>query len=312
MNEAENKRNEFLPWILIAAGVLVLLANVGWFTFGGLVSTLVAVAQLWPVALIALGVDMLTSGKYRAIVLAAALVVGAALLLSNGVGDLFGGRDTPAGESATQGESITMPLAGAQRASVRLTAGVASVDVGVAPGSPDGVSGSVRPARGETLTQSHRVRGGVLEAEIVTRTVTPGVFNVGNRGGEWDLLLSDRVPLSLDFDGGVGDADLDLRGLSLTGLDVDAGVGAIDVTLPAGGAYEATIDAGVGEVIVRVPDGASVRFSVSTGLGGVSTSGGFERSGNQVYLSPDHSSSQPTANVMISGGVGSIELVTVR
>lgn len=309
MSEAGKRRNEFLPWILIAAGVLVLLANVGWFTFGGLVGTLVAIAQLWPVALIALGVDMLTAGKYRAIVLAVALVVAAALLLSDGLGALVGGTSS---QSTTQSETVAMPLAGAERASVRLAAGVTTINVGVAPGSPDGVAGRVRPARGETLTQSHQVRGGVLEAEIVTRSVTPGVFNVGNRGGDWDLRISDRVPVSLNFDGGVGKAVIDLGGLSLTGLDVDAGVGAIDITLPASGAYEATIDAGVGEVIVRVPAGASVRFSVSTGLGGVSTSGGFERVDNRVFLSPGHSSGQPTANVVISGGVGAIQLVTVR
>lgn len=306
MNEASKRRNEYLPYILIAAGILVLLANIGWFSFGGLINALVSVAQLWPVALIAIGADMLTQGKHRAIVVAVALIVGAALFVTNGVTDLFG----RGGSSGT--ESVSMPLAGAQSSRIDLSSGVGRVAISVAPGSSEGVAGTVQPAAGERLTQSSQVRNGVFEAEIVSRTVNVGPFGFSGRGGAWELRLSDRVPVRLDFDGGVGESNLDLRGLDLTGLDIDAGVGAVEVTLPASGSYEASIDAGVGEVVVRVPADASVRFTVSTGLGGVSTSGGFERSGNNVYFSPGFASGRPTANVVINGGVGAVTLTTVR
>ncbi len=304
MNETGKRRSEYLPYILIGAGVLVLLANVGWFSLGGLVSALASVLQLWPVALIAIGVDMLTHGKHRALVLAVALVVAAALFLTNGVSELFGG-------GGAQVEQIAVPLEGAASARVTLSSGVGDVFITAAPGSGDAVAGTIQAASRERLRQSSQLRGGVLEVEIAARTVNFGPFGFGGRGGEWDLRLSDRVPLELEFDGGVGESRLDLRGLELLELDIDAGVGNVELTLPAGGAYEVDVDAGVGELVVRVPVGASVRFSVSTGLGGVSTTGGFERSDN-VYLSPGYDARGPTAEVAIDGGVGAIRLDVVR
>lgn len=312
MNETGNRRrNEYLPYVLIAAGLLVLLANVGWFSFGGLISTVVAIAQLWPVVLIALGVDMLLGGKHRAIVVAVALVIGAALLLSEGVRGVFGGASGTS--SGGHLESVSVPLRDAQSTHIELDSGVGRVVLGVARGSQMALEGTVQPARGERFSQTVQMRGSVLEIDIDSRTSGPSaITGLGGRGGEWRLDVSDRVPVTIDYDGGVGESILDLRGLDLTGLDLDAGVGAVQVTLPESGNYEASIDAGVGEVTVRVPDGASVRFSVSTGLGGVSVAVGFERPGNNVYFSPGYSTSGPSANVSISGGVGAISLETIR
>lgn len=305
MNETGKGRSEYLPYILIGAGVLVLLANIGWFSVGGLLSGLFSVLQLWPVALIAVGADMLTQGKHRAVVIAVALVVGAALFLTNGVTNLFGGG-TP------KVEQVAVPLQGASSARVRLSSGVGDVFIAAAPGSQEAVSGEVQLAARERLRQSTQFRNGVLDVEIASRTNGLGTISFGGRGGEWDLRLSDRVPVELEFDGGVGESRLDLRGLNLTEVEIDAGVGNVELTLPAAGAYRVDIDAGVGQLVVRVPAGASVRLAVSTGLGGVSTTGGFERSGNDVYLSPGYDARVPTAEVSIDGGVGAIRFEVVQ
>jgi hypothetical protein len=50
------------PYLLIVGGVLLLAANLGWLSVGWIGRLL----SLWPVALIAVGVDLLTSGATAA------------------------------------------------------------------------------------------------------------------------------------------------------------------------------------------------------------------------------------------------------
>ena len=68
------------------------------------------------------------------------------------------------------------------------------------------LEGTVVPLRGETIQRSYDVVGGVATFTLASEggnTRLPG----SNRG-RWDLTLSGRVPMDLDVDTGVGEADL--------------------------------------------------------------------------------------------------------
>ena len=260
------------PIVLIAAGLLLFAANLGWLSWDTIWGTL----YLWPLAAVAVGVDLLLRGNYRVFTIAGTLVLG---VLLYGVSADRLGLTGPL--PAT--EVISHELQGASRARVELSTGVARLRVRGDDAANMLVEGTVVPLRGEKIERSFDVERGVatfsLESEGVSTSMLPG----SNRG-RWDLTLTGRVPMDLEVNTGVGDADLDLGQLQVSSLAVSTGVGALTVTLPTSGGYEADIDTGVGAATIRVPDGVEARIVVSRGLGAVSVPGEFSRDG-EVYTS---------------------------
>src|SRR5690606_28042531 len=202
-------------------------------------------------------------------------------------------------------------LDGASRAEVSIDLGVARLSLNSSPGTSDVVSGTVTPARGERFEQSATRNGQVLAVDLRSRT-TRGWFGFGMGGtfGEsvWDLTLSQRVPIDLDVDTGVGESYLDLSDVQLTDFDLDAGVGSVVLVLPDGD-YRARIDGGVGTITLRLPEGIAAMVRVGTGLGSVNADGGYQRSGD-TYTTANYAGSGLQVN--ISAGVGQVRLETVR
>ena len=96
---------------------------------------------------------------------------------------------------------------------------------------------------------SYKLKGdkgiGVIEQEN-TRLLDK--INFGELKNEWNLTLSDEIPLNLEVNSGASDTKLDLKGLNLKNLDVNAGVG--DITIDLSGkwkkSFEASLALGVG------------------------------------------------------------------
>lgn len=287
-------RRAVLPIILIAVGVLLLLSRAGLFDWG----LALGVLNLWPLLLIAVGVDVLTGGRYRLIVVLAAVVAGALLWRAPG---------WMAGGGPAETHAIAYELAGANAAEISLEHGVGRLALDALPvGDPAVIGGTVATGRNERLEADHRVAGGVAEVSLRSRQQGP---SIGEFGGDraWDLRLTRAVPIELTIDSGVGESRLNLRELTLRDLDLDAGVGEVYVTLPGTGGYAGEIDAGVGEVHVRLPSTVEARIEVDTGLGGVSVRGTWARNGD-VYESEGWASAPADARIdlSISGGVGEI------
>lgn len=296
------KGNNYLPYILIVVGVLILIGNLG-PGFGSLFTAFGSLLNLWPIAVIALGVDLLTAGKYRTMVIGAAIVIALVFLFAV---PNQGGRVAGAGDP----QDVRIALDGATSVDVTIDMGVAELTLGSDSTTTDAVSGVVRPSRAERFEQDSSRRGSTLEIELRSRNAG-GPFNFGffgaTNGGNWDLNLTERVPIDLEIDAGVGSSQLDLRNVRLAGFELDAGVGSVEATLP-GGNYTGSIDGGVGTITVRLPRGAPARIEVDTGLGGVSTSGDFQRSGD-AYTTANYDGTG--VRLAISAGVGQVRIETV-
>lgn len=126
---------------------------------------------------------------------------------------------------------------------------------------------------------------------------------------DWDLRLSDAVPINLEVNTGAGEAELDLRGLDLRGLEVEIGAGKTNVDLSSTLNHDlsVTITGGVGELSVTLPTGMGVQVSADTGIGGL-TSGGLMRDGDK-YVNDAFGEAAHTLYLDISAGVGAIELL---
>ncbi len=281
-------------YALIGVGVLMLLLNAGWIRGIDVLSVL----NLWPVALLAVGADLLTKGSYRLPIVAGAIVLGAVLLMGGGLGT----------RSAGATEAVDHGLDGARAAEVVLRLGVGSVDVHADAPAGRLIAGTVVTARGEQLDQVAGRRGDVARVELIVRQQS-GTSIASNARRAWDLGLTREVPVDLRVDAGVGDVRFDLRDATLSRLDLSGGVGEIDVVLPARGGYVGRLDLGVGEADVILPRGVEARLTVSVGLGGADVRGEWLREGRE-YTTPGYAQAAPADRIelTISGGIGGVKV----
>lgn len=152
----------------------------------------------------------------------------------------------------------------------------------------------------------------------------------GRIRNEWDIRLSDQVPLDLRIESGAGDQQVDLAGLQITKLDMKLGAGdsevnlsnnpelervdfdmgagslSIDVRGPLDQDVDMDIQGGVGDITLRLPGEIGVRVEVNRGIGDIDTEG-LSRRGD-VWVNEAYGVSEITIDIHIQAGVGEIDL----
>lgn len=210
---------------------------------------------------------------------------------------------------STKTETISQETGTAKQAEIFLTSGVNVLNV--SEGSSDTlVAGTVQVSARERLEQSFEVNGdtGVFRLESKGITNAFPWFSRNTRR-EWDLHLNPEIPLTLNVQTGVGEVQLDLSKLNVTGLELHTGVGATTVELPEVGHVKATIEAGVGGTLIRIPKGVAARIEATAGVGGVNVSGDYQKDGD-TYTSSDYDTATNRVNLKVTGGVGAVTVET--
>ncbi len=287
------------PFLLIGLGVIFLLNNLDITT----VSVWDVLIHLWPVILIAIGLDILIG---RRSVWGSLLVLALILIVFVGGILLIGVQDG----TALTGEEITQPLGGVTKAEISMNPAIGLIRVGsLDPASSDLVQGTIRLMSGEDLSRdfdSDRVPPR-LTLNSSGRTFFPVIGGWGDEA-TWDLGFNPKVALKMDLSLGVGKIEVDLTGLDMTAVEVNLGLGKTIVTLPDEGRLTVTISGAIGETYVVIPQGMAVRFHVSTGLGTSSLPSGYTRQGD-AYISPGYESAEDRVEMNINQAIGLITLV---
>ncbi|MDI6900561.1 MAG: DUF5668 domain-containing protein [Anaerosomatales bacterium] len=134
-----------------------------------------------------------------------------------------------------------------------------------------------------------------------------------------EVALDERVLWDLSIDSGVSLTEADLEGLQLSALSVDVGVSDTTVTLgeisrQAPDPVPVRVEAGVSTFKLRLPDGVNARVRVEGGLNAVDVGRGFTRAGDRgdgrVWLSEGFDEDDPHYDVVISSGVGAVDVQT--
>lgn len=281
------------PAILIGLGVVLLLNNLGmlpWSVWG-------TILRLWPVLIIAGGLDLLIGrrslwGSLLVVLLLALVVAGLLWLLGSGVGGAAGS------------EEIAQPLGNANRARVEIAPSVADLHLAAFAGSSsDLLAGTVNLARGETVSQDAEFEDGAVR--FVLRS--SGVFASFGGGAEtaWELQINRDVPLDLEVALGVGDARLDLTGLQVDELQANMAIGQTTVTLPQEGRFEAQVHGAIGQIVVVVPQGMAVRVHLGTALAGRQLPPDY-RCEEDVCTSPGYISADNRVDLDLGLAIGSV------
>lgn len=306
-------RSLFAPIVLIAAGVLFLLDNLG--VTGGL-DWQTALAY-WPLALIFLGLNVLVvqirppigtllSGL---VAVAAVAVFGWVLLRGATTAGPLRGLGLPAPRELRE-ESFTLTPGTAQTAAVTLHLGNLPTDIAANDGA-NLVAGTIWTRTGVDMTpQSEGDHVDVSIGEL------PGgmLFDPrtwADEGHSWQISLTPDLPLALTIDGGNGGTTADLTGLTLSELALDAGNGRTTATLPAG-AYTVRVDGGNGSIALTLPAGVAARVEYDEGNGSVAVDGRFTRvsgDGDEgVYETDDYATAGERLLLVVDSGNGSVRI----
>ena len=225
------------------------------------------------------------------------LVIGVILFVASGCNTVVGGE--------VKEESISIKKDKARELDVELNLSVGELTL--SKGAEDWVEGSIKYGKKKLKPEVIYNRKG-NKGEVIIKQKSLNSFNNSNVKNEWNLELTDNVPMNLSVDSGVSSTELDLQGLMLEKLDINAGVG--DLYVDLGGdawenSFETNITTGVGEATVILPSEVGVKIKSEKGLG-TSNVVGFISQGEGVYVNEAYEDADVILTVNTEMGVGDI------
>jgi len=266
----------FWPLVLIGAGALLLLSNLGYIPW----SSWSLVWRLWPVLIIALGVEVMVGRRTMAGALFSGLmmvvIIGGAVFLI-----LFAQRIPILSEMAKPAEwrisEVEHALDDVEQAHVY-------IDWNSPPGHLSALEDSsslieARVAHSGELVFDVKGSGNRADVRLEQRNIgpVPSWRPFSSEENRWDVYLSPRVLLDLDLNSGSGRCEFDLSDLQLEKLFLKSGSGAVDLMLPGERSLKATIDSGSGAVKITIPQGVGVHVELDSGSGAFRPDGRFEQ-----------------------------------
>jgi hypothetical protein len=287
------------PMILIAAGILFLLSNLGVLDID-----FWQLWRLWPVLLILAGIDLILGrrsalGNMIVLVLTLVIVVGVVGLVVLAPETLNLGR-------ASQPMQIEEPLGSVERADLKIGFAAGTLEVGRLQDADSLIQGDLKLATNRRPLWDASRSG--ESAKLVLQYTTGSFQSWGGRGDHWDLALSPQVALALEADIGAGDATIDLTGLDVTSLQVKTGAGRSTIILPAEGRFDAQITGGVGQLVVEIPREMAAQIRINRGLGGSDISRRFGQQDGNLYQSEDWETNDNRVTIQIEVGIGQVSI----
>jgi hypothetical protein len=134
-------------------------------------------------------------------------------------------------------------------------------------------------------------------------------FSMDRRGLDWDLRLTNEVPLSLVLETGANESTIDLNSLRVTSVKLKTGASSTNLTLPAVGIVAAEIQMGAAEVKARIPQGVAARIRSQSGLAEISVDTARFPRVDGGYESPDFGTSENRVDLSIEAGVGKVSVI---
>lgn len=290
------------PIILIGIGLVLLLNNLnvlGWEIW-------IALLRLWPLILVAIGLDMMVGRQsiWGSLVVAF-LFIG---MVAFGIYYLGISPTLDSGQPLTT-EQVSQSLESATRAQIELNPGVGGLQLAATKGvSTDLIVGTISLDRNQRVTRDFRMIGDVAQYSLRESSGGFNLFFPVRSGRGWNLQLSRQVPIALTIKNGIGDATIDLRDVTLSDLKMNGGIGNTAITLSAKGNYSAKVDGGIGNLNLNIPQGVAARIRTNQGIGNLSISNQFPRQGD-LYVSAGFDTAQDRVDLNVSGGIGNVNVL---
>jgi predicted membrane protein len=298
MKETKRQQVNFLgPMLLIFVGCVLLLNVLGIVDWGVWWSIL----QLWPVFLIAAGLELLIGRRSRVgslfVALLVMLILVGGLLLTTasiGTGGLDSRQIRQPRDDATQAEIAIDPVLGVLR-------------LDALPESGDLVRGEILLNRDEEIVEEFTNQGGRANYRLKSEGELWTPFSFGDSHRVWDLGLSPGARLTLRPTIAVGQSELDLTGLDLSELNANMALGWTKVTLPAEGRFQANVSGAMGGITLIIPEGMAVRLNAGTAMVLRQVPADFQQQDN-VFTSPGYASADNRVDLEVGLAMGVLDV----
>jgi hypothetical protein len=203
----------------------------------------------------------------------------------------------------TKSQVVSVDLQGAREVALKINHGAGQLKIAGGASTGKAVEGECT----ESVRVNSRLAGDRLEVRVSADTVfIPFMWNP--RGLDWNLRLSNEVPLALELEMGANQSTIDLRDVRVTSLRLQTGASSTDLTLPAAGQVTAQAQIGAAELKIHVPQGVAARIRSQSGLAEINVDKGRFPFVNGVYESSDFSASPNRVDLMIEAGVGKVSV----
>ncbi len=127
---------------------------------------------------------------------------------------------------------------------------------------------------------------------------------------EWDLSLTDSIPLDIYVSLGAGKSTLDFSGLKLESLEIDMGAGDLEVYLPGklSADLPVSIQGGIGELTIYLPEDTAVEADMTGGLGELNVYDLERQGGRYIAGNPDR---DPSIQLNVEAGIGEMTVEVI-
>ncbi len=254
----------FFPFLLITAGLVLWLVNIGYLPQ----ANLNGLFYVWPLLLVFLGLDILIGYKARWInaliwLCAMALILGL-LLYGPALGLLpqveikHTTLSEPIGE--TRSATIALDLPPMPTTLTALEANAALFEASIT----------------YIRNYKYQVYTNVLNDTFITLADRDGAgfffypSAADQQAGRWDIALAPGIPLNLVIKASSSPVQLDLRALTLRSLALKARSGSVELILPERAPQlKGELEAGSGSFLLHVPAGAAADLYLEGGAGAI-------------------------------------------
>jgi len=278
----------WLPLLLIGGGVLLFLGNSGAFAW-------LAWSVLLPLAMLAVGLDLITEGRNRRRIAIGALVAAPFLVLLVGGANMF--NRAPAGRPAMDGSATEyIALEGIERLRVDIRQSAGNLEIrALDPDSRDAFK--VDGARADFRREGNT---GVL------------VMHTSSwQGANTELSITPNVPLEMTVDVTGGNAEpIDLSAIRLESLQLSVRAGNTEVKLPQQGVMDVAVDSTAGNIEITVPDELEARIEADeSSFGNVDIDNDRFEQRDDVWYSKNYDAHPDNrATLKLSARAGNIEV----
>ncbi|WP_164908618.1 toast rack family protein [Halobacillus litoralis] len=125
-------------------------------------------------------------------------------------------------------------------------------------------------------------------------------------GSEWDLNLTNELPVELQIETGASSSSLDLSGTQIKKVDIQTGVGNLELDLSGDWqeSFQVNLECGVGDTTIHLPEGIGVRIETAQGLGKIKADG-LTYHGDSL-VNKAYGDSEVTIDIDANMGVGGL------
>jgi hypothetical protein len=268
------------PLVLIALGVVFLLANAGYVGEGALRR----LVELWPIALVLIGLDILVRDRSTAVALVVEVAVIAASVVYAVAGPATG--LVPLGTHSTSVGRL-------DATSLALTVNYGAGRLTMHSGTSELVA--VSSSREDVRVEDVRHSG---SSAVVTISPTSDQFPI-NTDRTWDVVIPSDIPVALTANVGAGEFRFGLRDVKLDSARISGGASDLVITLPKpSGDVPVTISAGASSITLEIPPGVDYRVRTTGGLNSV----------NGIEASAGYAAATDRLTILVTSGASSITI----